>query len=237
MDAAWGGACLLSPDHRYLLAGLHRADSFSISPHKMLGIPLQAALLVTRRGGALSAANAVGSDGAGYLYRADAPHSTADRGDAYGGCGRRADALKVWLAWKAAGEAALGGKVETAVGLAAYAGAAIESRGDGALVLAAPPSYANACFYYVPPELRPYNPAAAADHPSHAAMLSVAPRVRARVVAAGGPLVSLAPLPGAPHAPPVFRLVLANPATVKTADVDAVLEAVQAAGDAEYKTG
>lgn len=234
MDAAWGGAALLSDDHRDRLAGLARADSFSVSPHKMLGIPLQASLLVTRRGGALAAANAVGAGGAGYLYRADAPHAASDRGDAYGGCGRRADALKVWLAWKAAGEAGLGAKVDAAVGLAAYAAAAVDARGDGALALAAPPSYANACFHYVPPHLRPYDPAAPPTDPSHAAMATVAPRVRARVVAAGGPLVSLAPLPGAPHAPPVFRLVLANPATVKTADVDALLDAVVAAGDAEY---
>jgi hypothetical protein len=66
-------------------------------------------------------------------------------------------------------------------------------------------------------------------------LTGVTSAVRARVVAGGGPRVAYAALPGRPHAAPAFRLVLANPAAiVRTADVDAVLDAIVAAGDAEY---
>jgi glutamate decarboxylase len=34
LQAAWGGGLLLSPEHRYRLAGIERANSVTWNPHK-----------------------------------------------------------------------------------------------------------------------------------------------------------------------------------------------------------
>ena len=45
VDAAHGGAALLSARHRHLVAGLSRADSFTWDAHKMLFVPALCAFL------------------------------------------------------------------------------------------------------------------------------------------------------------------------------------------------
>lgn len=42
VDAAWGGATLLSNKHRYLLSGIERADSVTIDAHKQMYVPMGA---------------------------------------------------------------------------------------------------------------------------------------------------------------------------------------------------
>jgi aromatic-L-amino-acid/L-tryptophan decarboxylase len=53
VDAAWGGAAMLVPEARSLLAGIELADSITFDPHKWLSVPMGAGLLLTRRRGAL----------------------------------------------------------------------------------------------------------------------------------------------------------------------------------------
>ena len=48
VDGAYGGAALLSPRTRPLLAGIDRADSFIVDPHKMLYTPFDCAAVVCR---------------------------------------------------------------------------------------------------------------------------------------------------------------------------------------------
>jgi glutamate/tyrosine decarboxylase-like PLP-dependent enzyme len=48
VDGAYGGAALLSPRTRPLLAGIERADSFIVDPHKMLYTPFDCAAIVYR---------------------------------------------------------------------------------------------------------------------------------------------------------------------------------------------
>ncbi len=56
IDAAWGGAALASNRLRGLLAGIERADSFTIDAHKWLAATMGCAVFVTRRGDLLSEA-------------------------------------------------------------------------------------------------------------------------------------------------------------------------------------
>ncbi len=47
-DAAWGGAAVLVPEMRPLLAGIERADSITIDAHKWLCVPMGAGIFITR---------------------------------------------------------------------------------------------------------------------------------------------------------------------------------------------
>lgn len=46
VDAAWGGATLMSSNHRHLLKGIERADSVTIDAHKQLYIPMGAGMVL-----------------------------------------------------------------------------------------------------------------------------------------------------------------------------------------------
>ena len=46
VDAAWGGATLLSNKHRYLLHGVERADSVTIDAHKQMYVPMGAGVVL-----------------------------------------------------------------------------------------------------------------------------------------------------------------------------------------------
>ena len=48
VDAAWGGATLMSNNHRHLLAGVERADSVTIDAHKQMYVPMGAGMVLFR---------------------------------------------------------------------------------------------------------------------------------------------------------------------------------------------
>jgi glutamate/tyrosine decarboxylase-like PLP-dependent enzyme len=48
VDAAWGGAALVSPRRRGLMAGIERADSVTVDAHKWLSTPMGAGMVFTR---------------------------------------------------------------------------------------------------------------------------------------------------------------------------------------------
>jgi len=55
VDAAWGGATLLSNKYRPLLAGIERADSVTIDAHKQLYVPMGAGLVIFKDPSSVSA--------------------------------------------------------------------------------------------------------------------------------------------------------------------------------------
>ena len=65
-DAAWGGAAVLVPELRPLLAGVERADSVTVDAHKWFSVPMAAGLFLTPRPGVLDATFRVA---AGYMPR------------------------------------------------------------------------------------------------------------------------------------------------------------------------
>ena len=48
IDAAYGGAIIVSREHRHLLDGIHRADSITLDVHKWFSVPMGASLFLTR---------------------------------------------------------------------------------------------------------------------------------------------------------------------------------------------
>ena len=208
VDGAWGGAAALSQAQRKFLDGFERADSFCWNPHKMLGLPLQCSIFVTRHEGSLSKANGVQAD---YLFQPDKNNAGADLGDRSIQCGRKADALKIWLSWKARGDDGFGALVDRAFGLAKTVEGFVREKQetDGSFVLAAHAQCANVGFWYVPPRLRPFDPKTAT--PTQFAEIGfVAPKLKDRMQRAGDAMIGFQPIDSM-NKPNFFRLVLPNP--------------------------
>jgi aromatic-L-amino-acid/L-tryptophan decarboxylase len=104
IDAAWGGAALIGPDARNALNGIARATSVAVDPHKWLGIPRSAGLLLVRDADELAQTFRVASD-----YGDEGPNDLADRGLAWT---RRALGFPLWAVLKHYGADTLGDRVE-----------------------------------------------------------------------------------------------------------------------------
>ncbi len=48
VDAAWGGALVLSESHRHLLNGIKHADTVTFDAHKLLSVPMGAGMIIVR---------------------------------------------------------------------------------------------------------------------------------------------------------------------------------------------
>jgi L-2,4-diaminobutyrate decarboxylase len=97
VDAAHGGAALLSPRHRALVAGLDRADSVTWDAHKMLFVPALCALVFYRD--AAHRFTAFQQD-APYLFDPSAPGmADYDMGLRTVECTKRAAVFGLWGMW------------------------------------------------------------------------------------------------------------------------------------------
>ena len=115
VDAAWGGSCLFSAKHRYLIDGIELADSVCWDAHKMMGIPLICSAFLIKRPEILRKICSHGNV-AHYLFLGDAEQ--IDLGRMSLQCGRRNDALKLFLAWREKGDAGWARQIERYIELA-----------------------------------------------------------------------------------------------------------------------
>jgi glutamate/tyrosine decarboxylase-like PLP-dependent enzyme len=145
VDAAWGGGAMMSKKHRGLLKGVERADSVTWDTHKMLGTGLVSSFILTRHFGSLLASHRGG--GNNYLFH-DGQDNTLDLGPSSLQCGRRVDALKVWLAWRAVGDEGWEKLVDTLFARAAWMASEIKKRPS--LQLMYEPASLNVCFRFRP---------------------------------------------------------------------------------------
>ncbi len=202
VDGAWGGPAILSPRHRHLLDGVEAADSFAWDAHKLMGAPLTCTAFLTRHSGILRQISSTRAGDTEYLFHAGDEESY-DLGQRSLQCGRRVDALKLWLMWKHHGDAGFAQRVDRLFELAAFAVAEVERRDH--LLLAAPLQSLNVCFRYQPAAVDV--DAAAADR------LQV--EIRERMRRSGRALVNYATARGRV----AIRLVFANP-EVTEADLE-----------------
>jgi len=225
VDGAWGAATLLSskPEVRGLMAGAERADSLAWNAHKLMGAPLQCSAFITRHPGALQATC---STKAAYLFQPDKLYAEYDLGDKTIQCGRRADAFKLWFAWKALGDAGWSRRVDHCVELAVHFEHRLAASG-GEFVLAKPRTYANVCFWYVPPSMRPWNPATASDE-DKAAMGRVAVEIKAEMQRRGLAMIGFQPLDDLPN---FFRIVFPSGINTSKADLDKLLASIAEIGE------
>lgn len=145
VDAAWGGGSLMSKKHRHNLKGIDRADSVTWDTHKMLGTGLVSSFILTPHIGSLLASQRGG--GNNYLFH-DGQENTVDLGPMSLQCGRRVDALKVWLTWRAMGDEGFEKLVDTFYARAQFMAQEIKKRPS--LQLIYEPESLNVCFRYKP---------------------------------------------------------------------------------------
>ena len=145
VDASWGGTALLSPKHRSLLAGIELADSLCWDPHKLMGMPISCSVFLARKANTLARVCSHG-DEADYLFHE--ANANVDRGRISLQCGRRVDALKLWLAWKSLGHSGWQERVDRCMETAEELEAKISS--NARLVLMSERQFTNVCLRYEP---------------------------------------------------------------------------------------
>jgi glutamate decarboxylase len=164
VDASWGGPAIFSPAHRHKLAGAHLANSLTINPHKMMNVPVTCSFLLGPDMAVFHKANTLP---AGYLFHAAAPATNGTNGtngaaaaetapevwdlaDLTLQCGRRADSLKLALAWIYYGAAGFARQVDGAFAVAAHMAELVSRDPDLLLVSEKPLPCLQVCFYYAP---------------------------------------------------------------------------------------
>ncbi|KAF9935012.1 hypothetical protein BGZ67_003603 [Mortierella alpina] len=106
IDGSWGGCVAFVPElASSLLDGSELAQSITINPHKMLQTSLQCSLLLVQDTTVFPRANALNAN---YLFHGQ----SHDLGDGTLGCGRRSDAVKLFLGWKYYGKLGYQSRIE-----------------------------------------------------------------------------------------------------------------------------
>lgn len=151
VDGAYGALAAMDETKRALFAGLARADSVSLDPHKWLYAPVDAGCLLFRDERAVR----------GVFQSFDADYikvheQDADEAFAFWDYGvelsRRFRALKIWLMLRYYGTRRVAAAVARDNRLAAEMGALVEAADDFELL--APVELSVCCFRYVPPGAR-----------------------------------------------------------------------------------
>jgi len=117
VDGAYGAPAALCPSGRKALAGLERADSLVLDPHKWLFQPYDIGCLFVRRPGILNGAFSMRPE-----YLTDVRSTTeVNFGDRSLELTRRSRALKLWLMFKVYGARRLEAAIERCIALAEHA--------------------------------------------------------------------------------------------------------------------
>ena len=174
VDAAYGGFAALTPRGPGLLAGIERADSVVLDPHKWLFVPFECGCLLARDPSALKAAFHIFPE---YLKDVQPGHEEVNFADYGEQLSRYARALKVWLSVRYFGLAAIREAIERGVHLAEHIERLV--RQEPLLELLSPAQLGIVCF-----RARPANVT------DPALLDALNERINARVNDTGGFLIS-----------------------------------------------
>ncbi|PVI06980.1 PLP-dependent transferase [Periconia macrospinosa] len=166
IDGSWGGSVALNPEYRESrLKGSWLADSLTVNPHKMLGVPTTCSFLLARdlrkfhkaltlpAGYLFHDVNEVATSAAGKEEEEDEESGINadeifDLADLTPQCGRRADSLKFFLALKYYGTAHFSSWVATAYDNARYLLDLVKAHPDFVSVTPEPVPCLQVCFYF-----------------------------------------------------------------------------------------
>ena len=150
IDGSYGAFAVLAKSGKKLLAGMHRADSIALDPHKWLYLPVDVGCVIYRDPNIARAAFAHEAE----YTRIIGEH--ADEAFAYWDYGpelsRRFRALKVWMVLKGVGLDALGEAIENNLACARYLESMVRSSEDFEML--APVELSIFCFRHVPAQLK-----------------------------------------------------------------------------------
>lgn len=142
VDAAYAGSAAVVPEHRHILAGCERADSFVVNAHKWLFTPLDLSVFFTRRPDILRRAFSLVPE---YLRTAEDPRAVNLM--EYGiPLGRRFRALKLWFVMRYFGRERIAEAIRKHIGYAREFAAMVDS--DSRFERLAPVPLSVVCFRY-----------------------------------------------------------------------------------------
>lgn len=163
IDGSWGGNIVFSESEyaKQVMAGSNLADSITVNPHKALGIPTTCSFLLLPDVRLLQKANSLNAP---YLFHSTPGSSTDlenaenepeptlfyDLADGTMGCGRRPDALKLYLGWSWFGKEGYSKRIDHARAVAGHLATSIQNSPNFYLVSSNPPPFLQVCFYYIP---------------------------------------------------------------------------------------
>ena len=147
IDGSFGGPVIFSKKHNWKLKGSHLADSLTVNPHKMMHVPSTCSFLL---GPDMNIFNKANSTAAGYLFHSRADGEVWDLADLTLQCGRRADSLKLALAWQYYGSDGFERQIDNAFDTAAYLYNAAREHPNLEVVSPQLPQCMQVCFYYAP---------------------------------------------------------------------------------------
>jgi aromatic-L-amino-acid/L-tryptophan decarboxylase len=148
VDAAYAGFGVLTPRGRAALAGLERAHTVTLDPHKWLFVPFECGCLLARDPRALTAAFRIYPE---YLKDVESAGEEVNFADYGEQLTRYARALKVWLSVSYFGLAAIRGAIERGMELAALAERLL--RATPGIEITAPAQFGIVCFRVRPAEM------------------------------------------------------------------------------------
>lgn len=154
IDGSWGGNVVFSETHKTKLKGSKLADSVTVNPHKMLGIPTTCSFLLLPH--VLYFQKSM-SLAAPYLFHGresyDDDIENFDLADGTMGCGRRADSFKFYMGWLYYGQEGFAKRVDHAFEIAEDFIQKISKNPNFKLVIGNEkelPACLQVCFYYKP---------------------------------------------------------------------------------------
>jgi aromatic-L-amino-acid/L-tryptophan decarboxylase len=130
VDGAYGAALAICDEHRHLLAGIERADSLVVNPHKWLFTPIDCSVLLLRDPAMLASAFSLVPD-----YLATDDGDVTDLMDYGLALGRRFRALKLWMTLRYFGADGLRRRLAEHVRQAARVAAWVDAHDELELVL------------------------------------------------------------------------------------------------------
>lgn len=143
-DGSFGGSLILSEQHRHLMNGIEKTDSFAWNPHKLMNIPLVCSALLVKKRGTLH--HNITNINADYIFHDI--DDIEDLGKKSIQCGRKVDAVKLWFAWKYYGLEGYQKRIDNLMEVAEYAEKKVTEQPQLQL-LATRQSFA-VCFQYLP---------------------------------------------------------------------------------------
>jgi aromatic-L-amino-acid/L-tryptophan decarboxylase len=156
VDGSYGAFAVLAESARKLFAGIERADSVALDPHKWLYLPVDVGCVIYREPQIARAAFAHEAEYTRIIEEeADEAFAFWDYGPELS---RRFRALKVWMLLKGVGLDSLSEAIESNLACARYLESMVRTSDDFEMV--APVQLSIFCFRHVPAQLRSESPQA-----------------------------------------------------------------------------